>query len=184
VRSLGWLVLVASCSGASDPPRGPEPAAPEAKPVPAAAAPDAPVVDPLAHRHGTVPAKRPAEAIVISYACSLHPHPPSTYFAYSSTSHDLDAGTVTRASSSGSKDTPPSQSSKTDKVPAATTATLRARLADVLAGGPYPPEYPQSGGRGCVLSLLVRGSDEPWFSVDRATDELADAITKLIAVAR
>jgi len=146
-----------------------------------------------------IPANHPMTGIVISNHCSLSPHPPSTFFWSHLTSYDLDAGTWTserreghdRPSSTPPIPTmpgdPPAPDPDAPKVetangvlPADRIATIRARLAELLAGGPYPPKYPFSGGSRCTLSLAAKGQP-PFFSIDRADTSTDDAVTRLVA---
>jgi hypothetical protein len=55
------------------------------------------------------------------------------------------------------------------------------RLAAVLAGGPYEPVYPPSGGGRCTLELYVKGA-KPFFSIDRADKKIDDEVTRLLSL--
>jgi len=144
-----------------------------------------------------IPANHPTTGIVIANHCSLSPHPPSTYFWSHLTTYDLDAGTwiserregQDRPPSAAQPPTPPGVPPPPDPdapkvetasgaLPADRLATIRSRLAELLAGGPYPPKYPYSGGSRCTLSLAAKGQP-PFFAIDRADRELQDAVTRL-----
>jgi len=194
VRSLALVVLIGAtaCTKAHEatPATG---SAGSAGSAAVAVKPVTPVKDGIA-----IPANHPTSGIVISNHCSLSPHPPSTFFWSHLTSYDLDAGTWTSERREGHdrpSATPPIPTNPGDPaapdpdapkletangvLPADRIATIRARLAELLAGGPYPPKYPYSGGSRCTLSLAAKGQP-PFFSIDRADREIQDAVTALV----
>jgi len=146
-----------------------------------------------------IPANHPTSGILVIHSCSLSPHPPSTFYWSDVTVFDLDAATWTRTRTEGkqaNQDQPPPRAQKPgDPVPPdpnapkvtttngglslASVATMRKHLADVLEGGPYPPKYPYSGGSRCTLLLAAKGQ-EPFFRIDRADNEIDDAVTRLL----
>jgi hypothetical protein len=192
-----WLAACerGASTSASSEPAPPTPTAPrdanvglEIATPDAAVAPDAGVVS----RHTvTVPADRPAENLVITYQCSVAPHPPSTWSWYARTTYDLDRASSAQVEESRDtkqdrdalrSDSPPRKPPKPTvrKLSAAKVAAIRARLEEVYAGGPYQHVYPYSGGKRCEISVAAR-DQPPFFHLERAREESPDAVTRLLA---
>ncbi len=163
------------------------PATPDA--AQADAAPPKPVSNDIA-----IPANHPTSEILITRHCSLSPHPPSTHYWSQATVYDLQARTWTGTSTQGhDRPSPPPRPLEPGELdpdaptvtktkgtlPAAKLQTITARLTELLSGGPYPPKYPRSGGSRCTLILAAKGKD-PFFSIDRADNEIDDAVTRLM----
>jgi len=190
--SLVVLAFTVACTKASDPASSTGSAGSAGSGSAAVAVKPRPVRDGIA-----IPANHPTTNILVTHHCSLSPHPPSTYFYSHVTVFDLEAATWTRTRTEGNEGPPqphppakpgdpeppdpnaPKVETTTGALAADRVATLRKHLADVLAGGPYPPKYPYSGGSRCTLILAAKGQ-EPFFSIDRADNAIDDAVTQLM----
>jgi hypothetical protein len=72
----------------------------------------------------------------------------------------------------------PRPSSSRGYLASARVAQLREHVANVLAGGPYNPEYPSPEGVSCKLSLSAK-TGEPFFAIDKAKSKENDAVSAL-----
>jgi hypothetical protein len=141
-----------------------------------------------------IPADHPTTDILITRHCSLSPHPPSTHYWSQATVYDLETrtweGTSTQGHDRPSPPPRPLEPGEPDPdaptvtktkgtLPAAKLQTITTRLAELLSGGPYLPKYPRSGGSRCTLILAAKGKD-PFFSIDRADNDIDDAVTRLM----
>lgn len=168
------LVLAAmGCDGGTPPPK---------------VAPTSPSTGTLSNSAIAIPKDHPTRDILIDVECSVSPHPPSTYFYSSRTTYDLAARTWSNHHVEGNEREndvgPTDESAPKTKVTSGelTPDQIRdghERLAKLLAGGPYEPVYPPSGGGRCTLELYVKGA-KPFFSIDRADETIQDEVARLM----
>lgn len=124
--------------------------------------------------------------VLVAKDCNLWPHPPSTYFRQTIVTYDLESGTYEHSHIEGepkpdTPEPPPVAKKTTGKIEPEKLKTIRARLADVLAGGPYPQKVPPSGGGRCTLVLHGGDPSKPYLSIDRY-EPAKDAVDRLLDV--
>jgi hypothetical protein len=135
-----------------------------------------------------VPAAIPPGNIVIEHVCGHSMQPFGTGYWSSTSTVDLAAGTFKSLRVEGDTGAvAPLPGTETEKrtessatLSPADVTRIRGALDEMLAGGPYEPDYALSEGIVCTLELRV-GSEQPFFRIDKSRGETEDAVTRLIA---